>query len=377
MNPESSGENTATRRRHDVDWLRTLALGALIVYHVMVAFQPWAYLIGFPQPEATLDALALPMSWMNIWRLPLLFMISGMGVAFALRRRTIWGLVIDRFVRIVVPFVFGCLFVCPISVYISLTYYGQPAGYLPNPGHLWFLWNLCVYIFLLLPVFAIFRRWPDALPIRLLRRLLAIRGAPLLLALPLAGEAWVMNPEHFSFFAMPPHGLVAGFVCFSLGYALVLAGRCFWRAFERERHVHLWLAFVLFGVRVVVYEIEQTPNPLQAVEASCWMFACIGYATHHLNRPSATLTYLKDAVYPVYILHMPIQYALSSLVFPWELPAPVAVAALIAGTLACSMLIYHLLLRPLRWLHIPFGIATPPSWATPDATPTSGFGAPR
>ncbi|SVA84838.1 uncharacterized protein METZ01_LOCUS137692, partial [marine metagenome] len=34
-------ENNA-KRRYDVDWLRVLALGLLIIYHISVVFQPWA-----------------------------------------------------------------------------------------------------------------------------------------------------------------------------------------------------------------------------------------------------------------------------------------------------------------------------------------------
>ena len=29
-------------RRHDVDWLRTLAIGLLIIFHIMLSFQSWA-----------------------------------------------------------------------------------------------------------------------------------------------------------------------------------------------------------------------------------------------------------------------------------------------------------------------------------------------
>lgn len=28
--------------RHDIDWLRTLAIGLLIVFHVVLSFQSWA-----------------------------------------------------------------------------------------------------------------------------------------------------------------------------------------------------------------------------------------------------------------------------------------------------------------------------------------------
>ena len=48
-------------RRHDVDCLRVIALGLLIFYHAVVAFQPWAKDIFFIQNKETLeDLLGLP-----------------------------------------------------------------------------------------------------------------------------------------------------------------------------------------------------------------------------------------------------------------------------------------------------------------------------
>ena len=44
-------------RRHDVDWLRTFALGLLILYRVVVGFQPRAKDIFFIQNDQTLEGL--------------------------------------------------------------------------------------------------------------------------------------------------------------------------------------------------------------------------------------------------------------------------------------------------------------------------------
>ena len=64
-------------RRHDVDWLRVLALGLLIVYHVVLSFQPWAQYIFFIQNKQSLEGLWILMGLINIWRIPLLFVVSG------------------------------------------------------------------------------------------------------------------------------------------------------------------------------------------------------------------------------------------------------------------------------------------------------------
>ena len=66
-------------RRYDIDWLRVFALGLLIIYHISIVFQPWAYFIYFPQSEKPIESIWLVMGLINIWRIPLLFIISGMA----------------------------------------------------------------------------------------------------------------------------------------------------------------------------------------------------------------------------------------------------------------------------------------------------------
>ena len=64
-------------RRYDIDWLRVIAIGLLLFYHIGIGFQPWGVFIGFIQSEKPLESLWIPMSMLNIWRIPLLFFVSG------------------------------------------------------------------------------------------------------------------------------------------------------------------------------------------------------------------------------------------------------------------------------------------------------------
>ena len=76
-----------TTRRHDIDWMRVIAIWLLLIYHIAIIFQPWAMFFGFIRSEELMTGLWKPMSMLNVWRIPLLFYISGMGVYFALRKR--------------------------------------------------------------------------------------------------------------------------------------------------------------------------------------------------------------------------------------------------------------------------------------------------
>ena len=120
LNSTSEQVTVIGQRRYDVDWLRTLAMGLLIIYHIVISFQPWGYLIGFPQNDPTLDRLWILMAMINIWRIPILFVISGMGVGFAIKRRNWKQLLLDRTIRILLPFIFGFFLIAPIVAYGSM-----------------------------------------------------------------------------------------------------------------------------------------------------------------------------------------------------------------------------------------------------------------
>ena len=126
-----------TERRYDIDWLRVIAIGLLLIYHIAIIFQPWAMLIGFMRSEETLERLWKPMTMLNVWRIPLLFYVSGMGLYFAIRKRNWQQLLMERTKRILVPFVFGIICIAPLHMFIFQDYYKMPLSCLlytsPSP----------------------------------------------------------------------------------------------------------------------------------------------------------------------------------------------------------------------------------------------------
>ncbi|MBT6472399.1 MAG: acyltransferase family protein, partial [Candidatus Marinimicrobia bacterium] len=88
-------------RRHDIDWLRVIAIGLLLIYHIAIIFQPWGLFIGFIQSEESVKTLWTPMTMLNVWRIPLLFYVSGMGLYFAMKKRNWKQLLLERTKRII------------------------------------------------------------------------------------------------------------------------------------------------------------------------------------------------------------------------------------------------------------------------------------
>ena len=344
-------------RRHDIDWIRIIALGLLIIYHAVIAFQPWGHLISFIQNEETLEFLWLFMMIFNIWRIPILFMISGMGAFFALRDRNWKVFLRDRSVRILFPYIFGFFFICPITLFLAATFYDKQIGYFPNPGHLWFLGNIYSYVLLLLPLMLYCIKNPDNFIFKIFRILLKFRLGIFSLALITGLEGGLFSPHDYSNYFMNIHGFMLGLICFFLGFILVSMKNDFWPVIKNTRFILLFLASIFCVIRLYfALKIDyEGPKFIIGFESMCWMLAIFGYGSIYLNHQSNALEYLKDAVYPIYILHMPLQSFLSYLIMPTNIPLLLKLNILIIGTLSCSIFLYEIIKR-MNWIRPIFGL---------------------
>jgi len=79
---------TSLPRRHEIDALRSIALLLLIVYHVFCAYQPFAPLILFVGYPSTLEDGWFLGELLNPWRVPVLFLISGITAGYLLQNRS-------------------------------------------------------------------------------------------------------------------------------------------------------------------------------------------------------------------------------------------------------------------------------------------------
>lgn len=61
------------QRRHDLDWLRVIAFGLLVLYHVGMDYVTWDWHVKSPTTQLMLQPVMLLSS---PWRMSLLFLIS-------------------------------------------------------------------------------------------------------------------------------------------------------------------------------------------------------------------------------------------------------------------------------------------------------------
>ena len=345
----------STTRRYDIDWLRVIAIGLLLIYHIAIIFQPWGIFIGFMQNNESLESLWIPMAMLNVWRIPLLFFVSGMGVCFAIKKRNWKQLLLERAKRIFVPFIFGIFLIVPLHIFLWQKYYSQDLVYNANPGHLWFLGNIFAYVVILAPVFFYLKRNENG---RIVRGLKKLFSSPLAL-LPIIAcfvlETILVKPEPYELYAMTLHGFVLGFLAFFFGFSFVLSGSSFWKTLLKWRWMQLSLAVSLYSTRLFVFELV-APDYLMAIESCVWIFTIFGFAYRYLNQPSKTLTYLSQAAYPVYIIHMVFLYLSSYLILPLAIPVILKFVIVVAFTTLGCFATYELIIRRINFLRPLFGL---------------------
>lgn len=342
-------------RRYDIDWLRVIAIGFLLIYHIAIIFQPWAMFIGFIRSPQLMESLWVPMTALNVWRIPLLFYASGMGVYFALRKRNWKQLLGERSKRILLPFLFGIVAITPLHMYLFQGFYNMPLSYFPHLGHLWFLGNIFVYVLLLSPLFFYLKRHPEGRFKRVMSALMRNPFGPLSVSVFFIAEVMLVKPQLFELYAETWHGFFLGFLAFLFGFLFVYTGKAFWQTMLQWRWGYLGLAVLLYGIRYFVFGLN-APGYLMALESNSWIFALFGMSYRYLNRPGVLLRYLSQAAYPVYIIHMFVLYAGAYLILPMELPVFVKFIGVVAFTGIVCYLLYEFVIRRVWFLRPLFGL---------------------
>lgn len=344
-----------TERRYDLDWIRVIAIALLIAYHVAVVFQPWGLMIGFITNSESWEKLWLPMTILNVWRIPILFFVSGMGVFFSFQHRNWKQLLKERALRIGIPFVFGFVLIAPIYLLILQNYYGWKLQYIPQMAHLWFLGNILCYIMLSIVPLHLLRSKTNSLLAIKLRKLFSSYFIFPLIVFFFITETVLVNPIIYEMYAETLHGFVLGFLAFISGYLFVFSGDRFWNNLVKLKWFFLLLAVLFFTTRTNGY----FSLPLQInlpIETCLWIFSIFAFAKQYLNKSNHLLPYLSRATYPVYILHMIFLGLSANFVLPLAMSVQLKFCCILLGTISGSLLCYELIKR-IHYLSLLLGIS--------------------
>jgi hypothetical protein len=379
VNPENKNSMKIDIRRYDIDSLRVIVFGLLIFYHVGMFFVPWGFHI---KNSITYEWLIYPMIFLNQWRLPLLFIISGMGTYFNISKRSGGGFIKERFVRLFIPLVVGMLFIVPPQVYFERLSTGEfvgnyfefyPAmafvGVYPEGNfswhHLWFLPYLLLFSLVLTPAFRYLVKKPLAWIIRKAKSLAAYKFGLFALAIPLVFWYVFLKPRFPS-----THALVGDWfniinycTLFFYGFLLMGLKDVLWTNLIKNRRLYLITAIVSFSFLMLLWfgvgnfsAKREFSDAIQAINAWAWILALISYSAAYLNKPSRKLSYANEAVYPFYILHQTIIVALGYYLRNVDMCLFVKFSIMVIGTFGITWLIYEFGIRRYAWIRPLFGM---------------------
>jgi len=393
------------QRRHDLDWVRVAAFFLLVLYHTGMYYVTWGWHVKSPFASEALEPF---MVFSSPWRLSLLFLVSGAATAFLFRssRTGGKGFLGPRSWRLLVPLLFGMyVIVTPQSYYqvVEQLPGGYHEGYLafwaryvahdrsfclpdeclrlPTWNHLWFVAYLWVYTLVAWGLLCWSPRAVEAAGRWCERRLTGVGlllWPSLYLALARLGLLDKFEQTHALVDDWYNHAQYLPI--FLLGLAIAHRDAV-WDALHRQRRIALTLA--LAGYAFLVWYFygsgysdapgHEPPWQLRDFQRAVWavfqwtiIAAILGFARGIAFRDTPALRYLREAVFPVYILHQTVIVVLAHDAKPLGLHPAVEGPLLVLATFALCFLGFEIV-RRVRWLRPLFGLKALPK-ASADRT---------
>lgn len=325
-------------RQYGLDWLRIGVFILLIFYHTGMFFNTE----GWHAKSLNANDAMEPFMWLSSpWRLPLLFLISGVAMRFLSDKLGSGKFALDRLWRLFPVILFGMYVVVPPQSYSELRiagiiepgywdffrqYAGEWAGpwelHTPTWNHLWYVVYLFVYSLLLAPVFPLLRKLADSKMMQAAGQASSRGwlGTLALISLPLLPFLLVRFTlfEHFP----TSHDLTEDWANHANSFSMVLIGYFMarnegvWRGVDRALPVVGALTAVLLAYLFWAY----THIEIALGEPALLWFArlarivfmwsiiltLLGAARRWMNQDGPVRRYLTAAVFPWYILHQTI-----------------------------------------------------------------------
>jgi len=240
-----------------------------------------------------------------------------------------------------------------------------------TPSHLWFV--LFLFLFSLLGVSLL----------RLLRRPAAQRAVNWLLAWPFAIYLFVVPltlGRQADFFGLADKDPLYFFLIFAFGYAISSQAR-FWSTVDRYLTLSVTLAVTATVISVLFLPRHPAPGTtdelavlwLFRISQWTWVLAALGAGHRWLNRDSAILRYASEAVYPFYILHLPMATLIAYFIVQTSLDPALKYTIIVVLAVSMTLALYELVVRRVNVLRLCFGLKPVKPIAPPAPAAAAGM----
>jgi len=372
--------STAESRLYYFDNLRAFAMIAGVFFHAALAYSPMSHGIWFTS-DAEQSVVVDWISWFtHLFRMPLFFVIAGFFVAYLVINRGMGNMLWNRCKRIVFPFIIFwplCMWAIVAGMVWAATHVEQKSPLLQmiayamaNPGtpppppttmHLWFLYNLMFFCLFTWILGYINFNWIKQ-KISQLHPIVLLILFPLLLT-PALTQVAAPIPAPESFF---PQLWSFGFfgLFFAAGYFI----------YQQENFLDKFKNYSLFlligSIGIYVFYFSLLPEAFSFIPAAdsfakklllgsleaiiaCWMtLFCVVTGKKCLNFRNRFLRFLSDSSYWIYIVHLPIIFAVQYKLMDSDFSLITKYSLSVTITLAIAIVSYLILVRwtPIGWL---------------------------
>lgn len=315
-------------RLYYLDWLRVFAVILLVPYHTGMIFVHSDFHI---KNNVTSTGITIINWFIDNWHMPLFFLLAGASTWFALNKRSTYAYIKERFMRLIIPLIFGIIIIVPPQTFYEriqksgfsgnyFAFYSHlfngifPKGNL-TWNHLWFLFYLFIISISVLPLILSWKSGRGAFGIESFCKWLAKDRRIFILFIPLAIIQMTLKVAYPG-----PQNIVSDWARILFMIFIFLYGVLFyifpWYRESLERN--LGIAFVtgvgIFALLIALYLLDyrldfgyNLPNLLQLAISSlatfCWLIVLLGFAKRVLNFSNRFLEYASEGLLAFYILH--------------------------------------------------------------------------
>ena len=399
-------------RRYDIDWLRVLAMMMIFFFHCARFFGGGGWHLKNPGEESLIATLFIGL--LDLWIMPLFFLLSGAGSWYALKSRTGGQYLLERVKRILIPLygVGAFILLLPqvyfeavtnegytgtfweglplyfIDVFTTAPNFNDPFFFNIFMGHLWFLQYLFLISLFVLPLLLFLRSEQGQRLIAKLAGWCGRWGGVFLFLIPLA----VFRIALTHFFRGQEHSwahFINFTIFFLIGY-IIPADKRFTEGIKKVGWLCLALGIIGFAAEgtfifVLNYNYGNIHHPggepfslmyvlfntTMSIASWSWVAFVLSFGMKYLNVKSKLVTYGNEAVLPFYIFHQTIILCVGWFVIRWNIGIGSKFLIIAVVSFALIMVLYELLVRRFNVVRFLFGMRPKKK---PSATPVPSPG---
>jgi len=360
-------------RRYDLDWLRVFGILLVFFYHSTRFYNVEDWNV---KNDIWYPAVEVWNGFATSFMMPLMFVISGASLFYALGKGGFGKFLRDKTLRLLVPLLVADLTHISLQDYLDRVWHGQFSGnylqFLPHyfqldsinwaGAHLWYLLFLFLFSVILYPLM----HWlKGGWLLANLGGALAKTGVLYSLALPFLWLFALLDLESplMASNGGYPYIMYLGYTL--LGF-LITSDPRIQDSIRQLRWRSLVAGLAMSAGFAILYNATAGTDVLSASLVLAvimrvfggWLsvLGILGLGIQHLSAHNSRLNYAGEAVLPFYVLHQTVLLAVGYGVLQWNLPEVIEWGLIVTISFVIIMALYEFCVRRFKVMRVLFGM---------------------